>query len=138
MRDECSPDTTHQDKTKPPFLDLLVDTHRRTSLYGANLGFRMGRQTQSCEYISHAIAIGSGHPAGMARHGRSHHEPRTDGLAVQPTRITRHRFDGVPKGMTKIQQGAIAALVLVTCHDFGFDFTGAPHGTRNGVRLQRE
>ncbi|MNU85713.1 hypothetical protein D3C71_754590 [compost metagenome] len=57
---------------------------------------------------------------------------------MQPHAITHASFNGVPKGMAKIEDGTKARLFFILADNPGLDLATAPYSVRQGVAVVRD
>ena len=82
-------------------------------------------QARAFDHLCQALHKGHIHQAQALRQMGGHHHATTHGLAMQPLAKTQTGFDGMAKGMSKVEDGAQAPFTLVLAHHLGLDLATA-------------
>ena len=97
-----------------------------------------GAASQALDQADHPVEIGSAEKPALMRHTGGHDHARGHRLPVQPASVPGGRLDGMPEGVAEVEQGALAALVLIVLDDGRLDFAGAADDVREGEGIARE
>mmetsp|Transcript_18075 Transcript_18075/g.43193 ORF Transcript_18075/g.43193 Transcript_18075/m.43193 type:complete len:313 (+) Transcript_18075:3867-4805(+) len=115
-----------QHETNRAGLGLFVDSHQLQVALAAELG-RLNRQASTLDQPAQPFDKACGHQAHALRQVRSQHHAAGYRLTMEPNPITQACLDGMPDGVTEVENGPQALLAFVRAHHVGLDLAAAPH-----------